>query len=91
MPSIWTCRPEWLIAAHETGRAESRMVAVTNARGDVVPADAGLLAPPQDRHAGQLGPIVGNDAHGPAAADDDGVELARDPQLKDSNGRLSPE
>ena len=47
---------------------------------DVVPFDPRLLRPAQDRHAGELGAVVGDDHRGPAARGDDGIELARDTQ-----------
>lgn len=48
------------------------------ARCDVVPFDIGLLAPPQDRHGGQLSAVVGDDRVRPAAPADDGIHLAHD-------------
>jgi hypothetical protein len=46
---------------------------------DVVPFDAGLLRPAQDRHAGQLAPIVGETAGGLAASGNNGIEFAPHP------------
>ena len=48
------------------------------ARRDVVPFDLGLLRPAQDRHAGELGAVVGNARRGSTALGDDRVELTRD-------------
>jgi hypothetical protein len=47
--------------------------------GDVVPLDRGLLRPFEDREAGQLGAVVGDQAQGLATPGDDGIELARHP------------
>lgn len=47
---------------------------------DVVPLDALLLRPVQDRHAGELGTVVRDD-HGWSAADgNEIIELACDPK-----------
>lgn len=49
---------------------------------DLVPLDPYLLTPAQDRHAGQLGAVVG-DAHGRTAArGNDCREFAHDPQSR---------
>ena len=48
------------------------------AGGDVVPLDPVLLAPAQDRHAGQLGPVVAVHQQRRAAAGDQGIELTDD-------------
>ena len=50
------------------------------ARGDVMPLDAGLLRPAQDRHAGQLGAVVGDTGGRLATPGHDRVELTPDPQ-----------
>ena len=48
------------------------------AGSDVVPVDAGFLTPPQDRHAGQFSAVIRDARDRPAAARDDGIELAPD-------------
>src|SRR5438477_12717096 len=50
---------------------------------DVMPVDAGLLPPAQDRHARELGAIVGDAVQRLAALGDDRVELTRDPQARE--------
>src|SRR5256886_4951032 len=50
---------------------------------DVMPVDPGLLAPAQDRHARELGAIVGDAVQRLAALGDDRVELTRDPQARE--------
>lgn len=47
---------------------------------DVVPLDPLLLRPAQDRHAGELGTIVGDDHGWPAADRDESIELTHDAQ-----------
>lgn len=49
---------------------------------DVMPFDAGLLAPPRDCHRGQLRAVVGDDRGGPAAPAHDGVQFAHDAQAR---------
>ncbi len=46
--------------------------------GDVVPFDAGLLRPAQDRHTGKLGPVVGNAGQRTTTRSDHEVELPSD-------------
>jgi hypothetical protein len=50
------------------------------AEGDIMPVDAGFLRPAQDRHAGQLGAIVGDASNRLAALGADRIELASDPK-----------
>jgi hypothetical protein len=44
---------------------------------DIVPVDPHSLASGQDRHAGELGAVVGNAGHRLASDRNDGVELSR--------------
>src|SRR5690242_8630909 len=60
------------------------------ARGDVVPLDASVLTPPQDRHAGQLGAVVRDARDRLAAPGDDRIELAPDPQPDRDVSATSP-
>ena len=46
---------------------------------DVVPIDTVVLLPCKDRPRGQLGAVVADDHAGPAAALDEPIELASDP------------
>src|SRR5690606_3424087 len=48
-------------------------------RGDVVPFDAGILRPLEDRHAGELSAVVRDQAQRSPALGDDGIQLAGDP------------
>jgi len=50
------------------------------ARRDVMPFDLRLLRPAQDRHAGQLGAVVGNDHRRTVARYNEGVGLSHNPQ-----------
>jgi len=50
---------------------------------DVVPLDAPVLGPLQDRHARQLGAVVADDHQRLASAGDEPIQFSRDPPARE--------
>jgi hypothetical protein len=67
------------LVAQAADEALRERVLLRLAGGDVVPADAALLRPAQDRRAGQLGAVVAHHRQRQAALRADRVQLARHP------------
>ena len=63
--------PYFMFSIRGLSEALDEGVLLRLAGRDVVPVDLPLLRPAQDRHAGELGAVVGDDHGGPAARGDE--------------------